>query len=61
MQQDILLQSDKIYSVLSIILLIFGVLVGYLVVIERRLNRLEKKQSATTAQDKNENLGLPSK
>lgn len=61
MQQDILLQSDKIYSVLAIILLIFGALVGYLVVIERKLSRLEKKQSASSAQDKTENLGVPSK
>lgn len=41
--QDILLQSDKVYSILAILLMIFGALIGYMVVTERKLQRLEKK------------------
>ncbi len=39
---DILLQSDKIYSVLTIILLIFAGLIGSLLFTERKLSKIEK-------------------
>lgn len=39
---DILLQSDKIYSVLTIILLIFAGLIGSLIFTERKLSKIEK-------------------
>lgn len=41
--QDILLQSDKVYSILAILLMIFGAMIGYMVLTERKLQQLEKK------------------
>ncbi|MDX2250352.1 MAG: hypothetical protein SF052_26450 [Bacteroidia bacterium] len=38
-----LLMSDKVYSVLTVILLIFGALIGYLVLTNRKIRNLEKK------------------
>ncbi|MEZ4773523.1 MAG: hypothetical protein R3D00_10110 [Bacteroidia bacterium] len=38
-----LLMSDKVYSVLTVLLLIFGALIGYLVLTNRKIRDLEKK------------------
>lgn len=41
--QSILLVSDKIYSVLAVLLIIFGSLVAYLYVTQRKVSRLEQQ------------------
>ena len=41
--QSILLVSDKIYSVLAILLLIFGSLIAYLYNTQRKIGRLERQ------------------
>ncbi|MDX2286295.1 MAG: hypothetical protein NW241_19150 [Bacteroidia bacterium] len=38
-----LLRSDKIYSVLSILLIIFGLLISYLMFTNKRISELEQK------------------
>ncbi len=43
MEKDILLMSDKIYSVLGILLLIFGVLIYMLFSSEKKIKQLEDK------------------
>lgn len=43
MENDILLMSDKIYSVLGILLLIFGVLIYMLFSSEKKIKQLEDK------------------
>lgn len=43
MENDILLMSDKIYSVLGILLLIFGVLIYMLFSNEKKIKQLEDK------------------
>lgn len=40
---DILLQDGRMYSVLAVLLVIFGVLIAYLIVTERRVRAIEKK------------------
>ncbi len=40
--QDILLQSDKIYSVLTVILLIFAGFIVTMIMNERKLHKIEK-------------------
>jgi len=42
-ENELLLRSEKIYSVLAILLVIFGVLIVYLVISQRRIQKLEKK------------------
>lgn len=43
MENDILLMSDKIYSVLGILLLIFGILIYMLYSNEKKIKNLEDK------------------
>jgi hypothetical protein len=38
-----LLASDKVYSVLAILLLIFGAVLTYLIIGERKVSQLEKR------------------
>jgi uncharacterized membrane protein len=42
-ENELLLRSEKIYSVLTILLVIFGVLIAYLVISQSRIRKLEKK------------------
>lgn len=41
--QDILFQSEKIYSVLAVVLLLFGSVLFLLIRQERKLSRLERE------------------
>ena len=43
---DLLLMSDKIFSVLAVLLVIFGALAGYLVVLGRKVGALEAKMDS---------------
>ena len=40
---SVLLRSDKIYTVLTVLLIIFVVLIGYLVSVNKKVNQLEQK------------------
>ena len=44
--QDLLLMSDKIFSVLTILLVIFGGLIGYLFFTNKKIGALEAKIDA---------------
>jgi hypothetical protein len=43
---DLLLMSDKIFSVLAILLVIFGSLAGYLFFLNKKIGALEEKIDA---------------
>ncbi|MFN0204231.1 MAG: CcmD family protein [Bacteroidia bacterium] len=42
-QNEWLFASDKIYSVLTIILMVFGATIAYLFMTNRKINQLEQK------------------
>lgn len=42
-EQSLLLKSDKVYSVLVVLLLIFGGLIAYLFSTDRKVKMIEKK------------------
>ena len=37
-----LMTSDKVYSILTVLLIIFGLVIGYLVLTGRKISKLEK-------------------
>ena len=47
LQDSVLLRSDKIYSVLAVILVIFAGLLVYLFTTQRKLSKLEKQFNET--------------
>ena len=50
-EQSILLASDKIYSVLAILLIIFGSLVVYLILTQRKISKLEQHMDQLEQKD----------
>jgi CcmD family protein len=46
--QGILFQSDKIFTVLTVVLIIFSGLILYLWNLDRRISRMEKKDKDST-------------
>jgi uncharacterized membrane protein len=42
-----LLASDKIYSVMAVLILIFALVIGYLVVTNRKVSQLERRFEET--------------
>lgn len=44
--KDLLLMSDKIFSVLAVLLIIFGALIGYLIFLGRKVRALEAKMDS---------------
>ena len=41
-----LMTSDKVYSILTVLLVIFGLVIGYLVLTGRKISKLEKRMGS---------------
>jgi hypothetical protein len=59
--KDILFASDKIYSVLTIILMVFFALIAYLVRTDLKLNKMESQIKALQNENGNDAQSLNSK
>ncbi len=53
-QNEFLLRSEKIYSVLTILLVIFSLLIIYLFITQRKIRNLEKKMGDIVQKEHNQ-------
>lgn len=52
MEKSWLLASDKIFSVMSVLVIIFGVVITYLVMLSRKASAMEKRMDELDANKK---------
>lgn len=54
-QEGFLFASEKIFTVLAVVLIIFAVIVGFLVMLERRVRKVEKQADEIAGTNQNQN------